>query len=123
MLSQADIIAFVATMDAPRAKSFYQDTLGLSLLEDTPFALVFDAHGTMVRIQKVASLVPAAFTVLGWKTKDIAADLERLREAGIEGERYPYFEQDALGVWTAPGGGKVAWFKDPDGNLLSLTEL
>jgi catechol 2,3-dioxygenase-like lactoylglutathione lyase family enzyme len=123
MLSHHHLIAFVATVDASRAKPFYETTLGLRLIAEEPFALVFDAHGTMLRIQKVERFSPPPFTALGWKTLDIAADLQRLRSAGVLAERYPHFEQDELGVWTAPSGVRIAWFKDPDGNTLSLTQF
>jgi catechol 2,3-dioxygenase-like lactoylglutathione lyase family enzyme len=123
-LGQQRLIAFVATRDARRAKQFYRDTLGLTLVSDeTPFALVFDAHGTMLRVTPVKELVPAGFTVLGWRVQDIFAAAKALEKAGVQFERYEGLQQDDLGIWTAPGGAaKVAWFKDPDGNTLGISQ-
>lgn len=118
-----DIIAFVHTCNRERAKTFYRDTLGLTLLSEDPFALAFDAHGIMLRVTSVKALTAAPYTVLGWKVSDIAAAAKELQAAGVKLERYEGFGQDELGIWTAPGGTKVAWFKDPDGNTLSLTEF
>lgn len=122
MLGTSRIIAFVATTDAARARAFYEGVLGLRLLADEPYALVFDAAGTTLRIAKVRELTPAPHTVLGWEAADIAAVADALAARGAAFERYPGFEQDARGVWTSPAGAKIAWFRDPDGNLLSLTE-
>ena len=102
---------------------FYSEVLGFRLMEDTPFALVFDANGTMLRIQKVERLSPAGYTTLGWHVGDMQEAVELLRQRGIRCERYPGLPQDEQGIWTTPAGGKIAWFTDPDGNLLSLTEI
>lgn len=123
MLGQQRLMAFVATAQPEHAKRFYGDVLGLRLLADEPWAIVFDAGGTMLRIQKVDTLRPAAHTALGWQIAEIASAVTALRERGVSFQRYDFLEQDELGVWTSPGGGKIAWFKDPDGNVLSLTEL
>lgn len=123
MLTHCELVAFAATLNPEQAKTFYGSTLGLRLIADEPFALVFDAHGTMLRLQKARSHTPPPFTVLGWKVADIASHVERLRAAGIQMERYSGFDQDAQGVWEAPDGTKVAWFRDPDGNTLSLTQF
>jgi catechol 2,3-dioxygenase-like lactoylglutathione lyase family enzyme len=123
MLDSCDVIAFVATKDAAKARAFYQGTLGLRLVSDDAFALVFDAHGTMLRIAKVRELIPAPFTVLGWKVPGIRNASAELMKKGVEFQRYPGLEQDESGVWNSPGGAKVAWFKDPDGNTLSLTQF
>jgi catechol 2,3-dioxygenase-like lactoylglutathione lyase family enzyme len=122
-LRNYDVIAFVATAQPARARAFYADVLGLSLIEDTPFALVFDAHGTMLRISLVQELTPAPFTVLGWKVPDIRAAIEQLSGRGVSFVRYPGLPQDERGVWTTPDGQQVAWFTDPDGNTLSLTQF
>jgi catechol 2,3-dioxygenase-like lactoylglutathione lyase family enzyme len=122
MLTTARLVAFAATTDAPRAKAFYHGKLGLRLISDDEFALAFDANGTQLRIQKVPEIAPPPFTVLGWQVADIHATISALSQTGISFERYSFMPQDAVGVWTAPGGTKVAWFKDPDGNLLSLSE-
>lgn len=121
VLTNAPVIAFLATTDAARARRFYEGSLGLLLREDSPFALVFEAAGTSLRIQKVEHLTPQPFTALGFSVPDIQRAIEALIQHGVRFERYGFLEQDALGVWTAPGGAKVAWFKDPDGNTLSLT--
>jgi catechol 2,3-dioxygenase-like lactoylglutathione lyase family enzyme len=122
-LGKYDVVGFVSIVNVERAKEFYRDTLGLTLLsEEPPFALVFDAHGIMLRLGMAKELPPAHGTVLGWRVPDIAAAVQELSEAGVRFERYPPMKQDELGVWTAPTGAKVAWFKDPDGNILSIGE-
>lgn len=122
-LGNAALTAFLATANPARARAFYQDTLGLELLTDDQFALAFDANGTELRIQKVEKLKPHPFTSLGWHVPDIAKAVADLVKQGVTFERYDFMKQDKLGVWKAPSGAKVAWFKDPDGNLLSLTEV
>ncbi len=116
------LVAFVVTSKPATARSFYRDTLGLSLVSEDEFALVFDAHGTMLRVAIVKEMVPAAYTVLGWQVPDIVAAASRLRQAGVQLQRYAGMGQDEQGIWTSPSGAKVAWFKDPDGNTLSLTQ-
>ena len=124
MLGDHKIMAFLATTDAARARAFFVDRLGLRLVEDGPFALVLDAHGTMVRVQKVQELAPHPFTALGWEVPDVVAAVRALAERGVTFLRFSFFEQDADCIWTAPGdGAKVAWFHDPDGNTLSLTQF
>jgi catechol 2,3-dioxygenase-like lactoylglutathione lyase family enzyme len=122
MLSTSKLIGFVATARPAEAKRFYGTTLGLSLVEDGPYAIVFDANGTTVRVQKVQFLAPAAPTALGWEVKDLAALVQRLSSQGVQFERYEGPAQDEAGVWRTPDGSSVAWFRDPDGNTLSLTE-
>lgn len=122
MLSSADLVAFVPTSRPERAKRFYREVLGLTLVSDDSFALVFDANGTSLRVEKVEGLQPHPFTVVGWRVADIAAAVATLTSRGVRFERYPSLQQDAGGVWGAPGGAQVAWFKDPDGNTLSLTQ-
>ncbi len=121
-LGTGNIIAFAATANAEAARSFYGDTLGLKLVSDDQFALVFDANGTTLRIARVEAVRPAQYTVLGWHVDDIAATVQTLAARGVQFERYLGMDQDELAVWSPPGGGKVAWFKDPDGNLLSLSQ-
>jgi catechol 2,3-dioxygenase-like lactoylglutathione lyase family enzyme len=116
------LMAFVGTSDAARARAFYRDTLGLRLVSEDPFALVFDVNGTMLRVTSVPEMVPAKYTVLGWQVTDIEAAVRKLQQSGVAFERYN-FPQDELGIWQAPSGAKVAWFKDPDGNVLSLSQL
>src|SRR5712672_2853819 len=115
MLNKSKTISFVATKNPARAQTFYESTLGLLLVSDDPFALVFDANGTMLRVQKVQALQPAQHTVLGWEVQDIRAEVEQLTKRGVRLERFEGLDQDDLGVWASPSGGKVAWFKDPDG--------
>jgi catechol 2,3-dioxygenase-like lactoylglutathione lyase family enzyme len=122
MLAAQPIMAFVATRDAARARAFYQGTLGLPLISDEPYALVFDASGTTLRVQKVETHAPAPYTVLGWRVPSVTMAVRTLASQGISFERYDFLKQDRDGVWTTPNGSKVAWFKDPDGNVLSLTE-
>ncbi|HYQ43846.1 MAG TPA: VOC family protein [Polyangiaceae bacterium] len=123
MLGSQTLVAFVATTDSARARTFYEHTLGLSLISDEPFALVFNANGTTIRIQKVPSLEPHPFTALGWKVDDIGVVVAALEHQGVGCERFPGMNQDARGIWSSPSGARVAWFKDPDGNVLSLTEF
>ena len=122
-LSDHSIIGFVATSNPDRARKFYSDTLGLPLVEEQmPFALVYDAHGTMLRVTIVKKVTPAGYTVLGWKVPSIVAAAKALAASGVRFERYQGMQQDDLGIWTSPGGGKIAWFKDPDGNTLSISQ-
>src|SRR5216683_3661635 len=120
MLGKYDVIAFVATIQPDRAKAFYNEILGLRLLADTPFALVFAVGATTLRISKVKDLKPAAYTVLGWKVTDIRSTITELTNKGIKFERYEGMPQDEFGIWTTPDGHQVSWFRDPDGNTLSL---
>ena len=117
------IVAFAATSKPARARRFYRDTLGLPLVSEDEFALAFNAHGTMLRVAIVQHVVAAEYTVLGWQVPDIVAAARRLRTAGVRLQRYPGMGQDKLGIWTSPSGARVAWFKDPDGNTLSITQV
>jgi catechol 2,3-dioxygenase-like lactoylglutathione lyase family enzyme len=122
MLGQATITAFVATASAAHSKRFYRDILGLRLVSDDQFAIVFDCAGIQLRIQKIEQVQPHPFTALGWQVPDIRAAVQALAHRGVSCERYAHLDQDDLGVWLAPSGARVAWFKDPDGNILSVTE-
>ena len=123
MLDDKEPIATVAVRDLGVAKKFYRDTLGLRLLsEEPPFALVFDANGIMLRLGMGKELPPAQHTVLGWQVPDAVAAVRDLQKAGVRFERHAHMKQDELGIWTTPTGSKVAWFKDPDGNTLSISE-
>jgi len=122
-LGKYNIIAFVTIVDVARAKEFYRDTLGLRLVsEEPPFALVFDAHGIMLRLGMGKQVPAGVGTVLGWEVPDIAAAVRDLQQAGVHFERYEQMKQDELGIWTTPTGARVAWFRDPDGNILSISE-
>ncbi|MGB7602458.1 MAG: VOC family protein [Candidatus Sulfotelmatobacter sp.] len=121
MLGSTNIVAFVPTKDPAKARAFYEGVLGLGFLKDDGFALVMSANGIMVRIAK-AEFTPAQFTILGWQVTNIEKMAADLHAKGVQFERFGFFEQDQLGIWTAPGGDKVAWFKDPDGNTLSISQ-
>ncbi|MBI5288726.1 MAG: VOC family protein [Chloroflexi bacterium] len=121
MLGSSNIMAFVATAQPDAARAFYEGILGLRLIEDAPFALVFDAYGTKLRVQKVQTVAPAPYTTLGWVVDDIVATVRELASRGVQFERYEGLEQDDLGIWSS-GAGNIAWFKDPDGNTLSVTQ-
>lgn len=123
MLTGAALVAFAATTDLARSHTFYGEVLGLGHLETTPFANVYDAGGTTLRVTLVDRVAPAQYTVLGWTVPDATAAMNDLATRGVAFERYPGLDQDAAGVWTAPGGARIAWFRDPDGNVLSLTQL
>jgi catechol 2,3-dioxygenase-like lactoylglutathione lyase family enzyme len=131
MLGSAEVVTFIATLDPAKARTFYEETLGLRFVKDDNFALVFEmgkepgsaGAGVVLRVVKVATLLPHPFTVLGWNVADIMKTVTALAERSVTFERYPWMPQDGLGVWTAPDGTRVAWFKDPDGNLLSVSQF
>jgi len=120
MLGNAKVDAFLCVKDRETSRKFYEGTLGLSLINETPFALVFNAGGTTLRISPVKDLRPQPFTVLGWEVPDIVIAIERLEATGVTFVRVPGLSQDARGIWSPSPGVKIAWFKDPDGNMLSL---
>jgi catechol 2,3-dioxygenase-like lactoylglutathione lyase family enzyme len=123
MLGSTNIVAFIPTKDREQSRAFYQDILGLRFVKDDGFATVMDANGIMVRIAKVPDdFKPLPFTILGWQVAGIEKVVAELRKKGIQFEIFGFFKQDELGIWTAPSGDKVAWFKDPDGNVLSVSE-
>jgi catechol 2,3-dioxygenase-like lactoylglutathione lyase family enzyme len=122
MLNSMDIIGFVPTKDFARAQAFYRDVLGLSFVGADQFALVFRTGRNMIRIAKVEDFTAAPFTILGWETQDIDRLAGTLLERGVRFERYSYLKHDERGIWTAPSGDRVAWFKDPDGNTLSISQ-
>ena len=115
-------ILFTATTKPDEARRFYTEVMGFMLTQDSPFSLEFDAGDTMLRVQKVQELTPHPFTAVGWRVDDIAAERDRLAGRGAQFLTFDFMEQDERGIWTAPDGAKVCWFKDPDGNTLSLTE-
>lgn len=121
MLGSTNIVAFVPTKDAVKARAFYEGVLGLRFVKDDGFALVLEANGITVRVSK-AEFTPAPFTILGWQVTEIDNVVKGLQQKGVRFERFGFFEQDELGIWTAPTGDKVAWFKDPDGNILSVSQ-
>ncbi len=116
------VVTFLLTCKPEKAVGFYRDTLGLTYLRDDGFALVFAMQGVLLRVGKMASFTPAQNTVLGWESKNIESDVDDLVKKGVVFERYEKMGQDARGIATFPNGDKVAWFKDPDGNVLSLSQ-
>jgi catechol 2,3-dioxygenase-like lactoylglutathione lyase family enzyme len=122
MLSNEKLVAFVSTTNADRARAFYRDTLGLRLVSEDPFALVFDSNGAPLRVALAKEVKPAPYTVLSWDVKDIRATVADLKKSGVTFEIFGFFKQDELGIWTAPDGTQVAWFKDPEGNILGVAQ-
>jgi catechol 2,3-dioxygenase-like lactoylglutathione lyase family enzyme len=123
MLGSAKIVSFVPITDPKRARKFYEGVLGLRFLSEDPFAVVMDANGTMLRLAVVQPFKPAPFTVLGWEVSGIEETVAALAKEGVKFERFAGMQQDNLGIWSAPSGAKVAWFKDPEGNVLSVSEF
>lgn len=122
MLNSAKVIGFIPSKNFKMAKSFYGKKLGLSLLSEDDYALVYSSGDTMLRIVKVESFDPAKYTILGWEIIKINNMVDDLRKKGVKFLRYPGMGQNQSGIWKAPSGARVAWFKDGDGNILSLTE-
>jgi catechol 2,3-dioxygenase-like lactoylglutathione lyase family enzyme len=125
MLGSADIVAFVPTRDRAKARRFYEAVLGLHFVSEDPFAIVFDANGVTIRVVDISGIErfePAPFTILGWNVPNAQAAARHLTEQGVKFERFPGMQQDSAGIWDSPGGARVAWFKDPDGNILSISQ-
>ena len=137
MLKHSKIVGFVATSSPDVSKHFYRDCLGLTLVEDSAFAMVFESADTVIRVQKTTQVYSPPYTTLGWEVDNIVATVRSLTDAGVQFERYDGLVQDDLGIWSVSGsaasnnadatgsdatGSRVAWFKDPDGNLLSVTQ-
>ncbi len=122
MLASNKIVAFVPTRDSAQARAFYEGILGLKFVYEDGFALVLDANGIKVRVAKVPEFKPAQFTILGWEVSDIESSVSNLTKKGVLFEKYGFPGQEESGIWSAPSGAKVAWFKDPDGNVLSLSQ-
>ena len=123
MLNNEKIMSFGGVSNADKARAFYRDTLGLSLISEDGFALAFNVDGVMLRVTLVNEVRPQPYTVLGWQVRDATATARALAKAGVPLERYAHVPQDDDGIWTAPGGAKIAWFKDPDGNILSIAQM
>jgi catechol 2,3-dioxygenase-like lactoylglutathione lyase family enzyme len=122
MLQNCDVIAFIPARDQQKAREFYEQTLGLDFISEDAFALVFNAHGVMLRIAIVKDFTPFPFTILGWHVADIDYTVRILAGKGVKFERFSGMQQNDVGIWRSPAGARVAWFKDPDGNVLSITE-
>lgn len=125
ILGTANVVAFISVTDTAKARVFYEDVLGLRLIHDEkPFALVFDANGTMLRVTPVRDHTPAPFTILGWDVESIETTVEQLTAAGVEFLRFPGLnDAGPRPIWNAPSGARIAWFHDPDKNVLSLTQF
>lgn len=122
LLGSAKIIGFLITKDYEKARAFFEGILGLRFVSHDEYALVFRAGENIVRIVKVPSFTPVTSTALGWEVRNIEAVVASLKERGVSFENYPFIQDRELGIWTTPNGDKVAWFKDPDGNVLSVSE-
>ncbi len=123
MLGSSQFVGFIPITDVARARDFFEATLGLPAIEESPFALVIDANGTMLRLTPVGDFAPQPFTIAGWGVDDISATVDALAAKGVAFNRYDGMEQDDRGIWASPSGALVAWFAGPDGNTLSLTEF
>jgi catechol 2,3-dioxygenase-like lactoylglutathione lyase family enzyme len=123
MLNESNVIGFLATTNPTKARKFYETTLGLKFISSDQFALVFDMNGTMLRVQIVDQVNPGRYTALGWEVSDIEREVDALSKRGVTFARYDGMNQDDRGIWTAPSRAKIAWFTDPDGNILSLTQF
>jgi catechol 2,3-dioxygenase-like lactoylglutathione lyase family enzyme len=122
VLRDSPLVAFVATTELERARTFYESVLGLDVVHADGFACVVDAHGTTLRVTAVPERAPAAYTVLGWEVADLEGEVDALVARGVGFSRFEGMDQDGRGIWTAPGGDRVAWFRDTEGNLLSLSQ-
>jgi catechol 2,3-dioxygenase-like lactoylglutathione lyase family enzyme len=121
MLDAFPIIGFIPVTDPVRARSFYVDQLGLEFVADDGFAIVLRGHGNMIRLVRTGEFTPVQYTILGWEVPELGPAITALTQAGVSFSRYAWAKQDELGIWTAPNGNQVAWFQDPDGNVLSLS--
>jgi catechol 2,3-dioxygenase-like lactoylglutathione lyase family enzyme len=125
MLGSADLIAFAPTRDPAKAREFYGRILGLEFITTDSFAVVFNARGTTLRVVNVAEVKdfrPAPFTILGWQVTNVSDTVGDLVKKGVQFERFPGMDQDEKGIWKSPTGARIAWFKDPDGNILSISQ-
>ena len=123
MIQGAQLMAFTATSQPERSLAFYRDVVGLGFVSDDAFALVFESGATLLRVQKVEGHQALPYTTLGWTVPDLQLAVRELAGRGARFERFPGMAQDGLGIWESPSGARVAWFKDPDGNVLSLTQF
>ncbi len=121
-LSQQKLVGFVITTDYDRARDFYEHKLGFQFVSLDQYALVMRTASNMIRIVKLKEFNPARYTVLGWEVDDIEAIVSSLGRQGVTFEDYPFIQDHERRIWTAPGGDKIAWFKDPDGNVLSVSQ-
>jgi catechol 2,3-dioxygenase-like lactoylglutathione lyase family enzyme len=122
MLASSKVIGFIPTKDSSQARAFYEGKLGFQFSNEDQFALVMSAGETMIRLAKVTDFIPPPFTVLGWEVPNIEEVVSWLQKRGVAFEKYPWVADKERGIWAAPTGDKVAWFKDPDGNVLSVSQ-
>ena len=122
MLINETLKTFIPTVKPQETKAFYRDTLGLTFLGEDPYGIEFDSGGVLLRVITVRELVPHEFTILGWNVKDIEATIDMLVARGVSFQKYDFINDDR-GIWTSPNNSKVAWFKDPDGNVLSISQM
>jgi catechol 2,3-dioxygenase-like lactoylglutathione lyase family enzyme len=122
MLADSKLMGFIFTRDYNNARAFYEGKLGLQFISQDQYALALKAGEHMIRITKIPDFVPARATVLGWQVQDIGAVVAWLKERGVILEDFPFIQDRKLGIWSAPGGDRIAWFKDPDGNVLSVSQ-
>ena len=121
-LSSAKMMGFVLTKDYDKARAFFEGKLGFAFVSLDQFALVMKAGENMIRISKVPNSTALQSTVLGWEVQDVEAVVKWLKGQGVDCEKYPFVQDKELGIWSTPNGDKVAWFKDPDGNVLSVSQ-
>lgn len=122
MLGDAKVVGFIPTTNIDASRSFYEGTLGLTFVSANPYKVEFKNNGNIVMLVKLQEHTPTTFTILGWEVSDIVSKVKEFNDKGIKFEIYEGFGQDESGIWTAPSGNKVAWFKDPDGNVLSISQ-
>lgn len=122
MISSGKLMGFLATHDYERAKQFFVGKLGAKFVSQDQFALAVEIGGHQIRVVKIPDFAPVKWTVLGWEVTDVTATVKWLAERGVSTEKYPFVADKELGIWEAPSGAKVAWFKDPDGNVLSVSQ-
>lgn len=122
MLASGKMVGFVPTKDYDKARDFYEGKLGFEFVSLDQFALVMSAGGHKIRIAKVPNFTPLQGTILGWEVENIEVIVTWLKNRGVNVEKYPFVQDREMGIWTTPNGDKVAWFKDPDGNILSVSE-
>jgi catechol 2,3-dioxygenase-like lactoylglutathione lyase family enzyme len=121
MLTVGKLVGFLSTTDYGKARAFYEGKLGFEFVSLDQFALALRAGENMIRIAKPETFKPAQGTVLGWQVDDVRAAVLWLGSRGVVTEKYPFVEDQELGIWTAPSGDQVAWLKDADGNVLSIS--
>jgi catechol 2,3-dioxygenase-like lactoylglutathione lyase family enzyme len=122
MLASGKMVGFIPTKDYDKARAFYEGRLGFEFVSLDQFALVMNVGGHMIRIAKVPNFAPLQGTILGWQVENIESVATWLRDHGVPPEKYSFAQDQNLGIWTTPDGSKVAWFKDPDGNILSISQ-